>query len=303
MGGVVLAAGVTTKTTLNSLSAGTGTLTIMSGKVLSTTNMALAVTVNDLDIQGQGVINVSNATLSINSKYEGRTFGLGDISKDLNIDDDEFGQMISYQGLTIGSTISGSIAISGLTDSSTDRVGQITLKASKENRLVTFEEEPSSFNKGLTIIASSGIRFFESVTTKGTELRLDAGTGTLTVASLKTLLTTDRKVTLTADDLQLPGDLIAGTESISIGCTTGGRVMGVGLKKKFSISRSELGSITSNGLYIGGEVCGEFWVQGISHSNSNGISGIVTLAATRDDAWILFRGPNPNPTTLTPTLT
>ena len=288
-GGVVLEASLTTKTTTNILSAGTGTLTIMSGKELSTSNMALSITVNDLDIQGQGRINVDNATLAITSTYEGHTFGLGNLVKDLTMTDAELGQLNCLGGLTVGSHDSGNIFIAGLTDSSTDTVGVLTLVATKAFRMVTFQSEPSSFNKGMTIQASSGVQYTTSVVSKSSDVIIYAGTGTLTVTNTKALSTSDRKLTLTADDLYLEGDLSTGTAPIQMNCVTPGRVVGFGIKKKFSVSPKELQRVSSTGFYLGGDACGEFWVDGIKKEHSDGILGVLTLAATKDDAYILFR--------------
>ena len=119
-----------------------------------------------------------------------------------------------------------------------------------------------------------------------------AGDGTLSVAATKTVTSNNGDVTITAWDLDLDGQLTAGTRSI---CLHGAKILQtIGLGSTTSnmhISNSEVLRVTtSGGVMIGSVVSGLLTLNGISKTGSNSISPIVTLIADRDDQQILVTG-------------
>jgi hypothetical protein len=93
--------------------------------------------------------------------------------------------MTTAGGLTVGSSLTGSLLVDGISDGSSDKIATLTLIATKHTQLVTFKTTASSFNKGIVLQAMGGVVLSESVTTKNQPVLIRTGTGTLTVQSAK----------------------------------------------------------------------------------------------------------------------
>ena len=147
-------------------------------------------------------------------------------------------------------------------------------------------------HKGVVFTASNGIVLSSSLTTQGTPTTIDAGTGTLTLDNSKTLDTTDRLLTITADDVDFKGDSVdSGTAAMVINTWTSTHTIGLGVTTtNMDIDGAELEVLTtSGGLTIGSlGASSSITVTGITKANSDGITGIVTMLATVDDSKITF---------------
>ena len=101
----------------------------------------------------------------------------------MEILDGELGRLATEAGLTVGDITTGEIQLNGVTDTSSDAVGTITLVATKDATIIQFKTGASAFNKGIVMQAMGGVVLSASVTTKNLQTVLFAGTGTLTTDS------------------------------------------------------------------------------------------------------------------------
>ena len=90
----------------------TGTLTVVSSKVLSTGNNALFLSTDDIDIVG-GTLSSGTAATAINCTSNGHTVGVGLGTGQLRISQTEL-QSIRATGLTIGGKRCGSQSLRSL---------------------------------------------------------------------------------------------------------------------------------------------------------------------------------------------
>ena len=295
--GVTLGTSVTTKDAATHVSAGTGALTIENTFGLSSSNMQIELTVDDIDLQGSATLSAGTQTLQVVTTSVSRTIGLGDATRDMQITDTELGLFTATGGLTIGNSRNGSISVDGITLGSSDSFGTLTLKALKDTATgITFMDQASHFHKGITLQAQGGIDFADSVTTKFGSVILSAGFGSLTVAATKTFSTSNQALIITADDLTIEGNLITGTEGIILNCASADHTVGLGsnsasTSQQMAIDGTEFGFITCNGLSIGSiGQCGSQVIGNITSNQTQNIAGIVSLLAIRPGAGMAFRG-------------
>jgi hypothetical protein len=130
--------------------AGDGTLTIATGKTLTSNDGDMIVTA--FDIYMAGGFDTGTATLTIHGSKADQTIGLGGTSRDMWLEDVELGRL-QGEGLVIGSSTSGVITVDGAQSSLSLMV---TLVATGDNLRVVFENTGSTFD-GLTAIADDGI--------------------------------------------------------------------------------------------------------------------------------------------------
>jgi hypothetical protein len=120
-------------------------------------------------------------------------------------------------------------------------------------------------------------------------LDMDANTGFLTVAAGKHFANGNGLITITADDFDLVGGIGSGTGATTLLAKTNARTIGLGATpKQMHISGGELKSITATGLTIGSGVNNDISVHGITQKQSNPISDIVSLVATRSGQKVEF---------------
>jgi len=134
----------------------------------------------------------------------------------------------------------------------------------------------------LTLNADNGININDSLTTAGTTVinadTTGLGAGDLTIASGSTVSTTGNALNITADDIDLLGNLSSGVAATTITDSDGG---GIGLgdtavTNGLNLSGSELERIAA--AYLELETAGSITVDDISAVNSNNV-GAVTLDA------------------------
>ena len=213
--------------------------------------------------------------------------------KDLTLEGAEFNRISALGGMRVGSSLSGDVFVGGVEDFQSDAVGRLVLHALRAEHKVVFDEVFSVFNKGITVQSAAGIVLEESLTTKGSVTYLSTGTGTLTVAEYKGLSTTNQKLIVTADDLDLRGSaqLSTGNTLLVVECTTAGHLVGLGGQAKdMTISGLELQLVTAEGITIGGATCGPQTVTGITTQNGQYLTGVISLLAVRDQAYVEFTG-------------
>ena len=270
------------------VAAGDGTFTVIATKALSTANGDLLLTAWDIDLPGD--LDTGTKSISVHGAKVGQSLGFG-VSQNMHLTDDELSHITSTSGLTFGGSLSGNLHVSGITDTSSDSVATITLLATKHAALVQFDTAASVFNKGILVQAMGGVVVSTDVTTTSSQTVMQTGTGTMTVASGAQLSTSSNLLTLTIDDISLTGAISTGTTTVVVECTTAGRTIGLGsAPAELMFGDAELGQITATGMTVGGTNCGSQTVTGITETNSDGISTILTLLASRDDAQVTFTG-------------
>jgi hypothetical protein len=216
-----------------------------------------------------------------------QTIGFGAAPADMQITDDEMGRMTSLNGLTVGNSRNGDITVNGLTVANTDTVGTLTLVALRSARKTTFTGTDSAF-QGLTVQAAQGINAAASISTAVYEPTLNAGSGTLTLASSVAVTSSNQFVTITANDVVLQGNLITGTGTTLV---TAGTFVTVGLgtdSETLNIhtpSDLELQRIQSKGMQVGGLVNQNIKIVGVVPTT---ITNIITLLAQADDQKLQF---------------
>ena len=187
--------------------------------------------------------------------------------------DAEVGRMTAVGGMTVGQPVLNKVIVA-TTDGNTDTVGTITLIATPAAGAVSFNSA-STFNKGITVQAMIGISLSQSLTTKNTPTVLSAGTAALTIKATFSLDTTNQLLVVTANDVDFSGTAVStGTGAVTLSCYVSGRTLGVGSGSgQFSLSGNEMGVITSNGMTMGGPLCGSQTVTGVNRNVVSNIPG------------------------------
>lgn len=295
--GIAIEANLTTQLLPVVLDTGAAALSIAQWQLFSTSGQALQLTTNDIDMVGSRGIDASGATIRILTKDEDRAIGLGETPQAFHLSDSELGSITATGGLTIGSSLTGSISVDGVTESSCDEVGGLTLIATREERYVQFVSAASVFNKGITIQAAAGLDLEVGMTVKASATTLEVGPSEVSIRSGAFLHAEDQDIAITLDDLRLheSATVQVGNGTISLRCATTAQPVGIGNGlasyppvSQFHISDDELQQISARGLVVGGETCGSFTVDAIDAADSAGISGIVTLATVVDDSSVHF---------------
>jgi len=157
MGGVTLSQSVVTKSSQTTLRAGTGTLTIMSTKSLSTTNQDLFMTSDDFDIQTGVMLDAGTGVVTVGTETA-RTVGAGTNTEQMNLDLLEI-QRIQARGLTVGGGVSASLSVlvEGVTSDASSGIFEfVKFVAAIDDSKVTFAGSASTFS-ALGAQADNGI--------------------------------------------------------------------------------------------------------------------------------------------------
>jgi hypothetical protein len=151
----------------------------------------------------------------------------------------------------------------------------------------------------LTLSARTGIYITDTMaaSANGERVVMDADTdqtasGTLTVASTKTITSNKSDVIITAWDVDIAGEITAGDQAMSIHGAYSAQTIGLGAvsSTNMKISDGELGRLTAtgNGLNIGTSHSGSINVIGVTASNSDTLTR-VDLVATKSSKTISFQ--------------
>ena len=266
---------------------GSGAFTVNFGVTTSTSDSPIYVIASDMEIEGN--IDAGNGKIVV-SPTHGNRLGLGAVSKDMHLSDAELGR-ISSRAIQIGSSTAGPMYIDRITDH--PEIGSVDLIATHPVGLVEFAAGPAgvSFGAGCNVAAMAGIKIMTDFQSYGQRVVLSSGTGTLTVAATKSMLTTNQPLTITADDIDLQSDsaVSSGTESTKVQCFTPGQTVGLGgALRQLSLSGVDLQRIVTDGFSVGGGNCGTLTVTGMTPDNTGQVTGLVSLQATRDDTQVVF---------------
>ena len=187
---------VTAKNLDTIISAGTGTMTIVSLMTLSTTNQHLTITSDDMVLQGNVAVGQNRLKYATTSA---RTIGIGTTTLEVDWDAAEFASVAS-SGLTIGSGgINKSIKVVNIHHAiSNNTVGTVTLIATADDSSVQFITSASTFY-GLAAQADNGIDIAVGLTATVGILYMDADKDDASDASDK--VTVVASVALTAETI------------------------------------------------------------------------------------------------------
>jgi hypothetical protein len=248
MGGVVLSESVTTKSTELLINGGTGSLTIVATKVLSSTNQMLTLTVDDFDFQGHGSLTTGSALLSVTCTTGATTMGIGRISRELTLSGSELA-FIAANGTLIGGSTFGVATVSGIEQSHSMQIDEtLTLLLNRDDAQVTFAEVSSTFNT-LAVQADDGISIVASLATVVGDLWLDGDYDDSSSNDSRNDIQTGHQVTVTANK-QLVLEASSGGVHIHGDSTLRARA-GIWLHEHLHGDR---GSIVINADYAGDQV-------------------------------------------------
>jgi hypothetical protein len=190
-GGIVLSESVTTTTSTTYLQTRTGTLTVVSGKTLSTTNQLLMLSVDDIDIQGD--IETGTNYINLETYTDERLVGVGIVTSPTDADlvtgtrrrlvhattaPAEYGAIVGHipraqlllggldlehitaTGMVVGGLQCGTQFVSGVTAANSNNIDDIlTLFANEDNEKIYFKDVASTFN-ALSAQADDGVSVY-----------------------------------------------------------------------------------------------------------------------------------------------
>ena len=137
-------------------SEGDGTLTVQTAKTITSNKSDVTITAWDIDLDGS--LTAGTLAISIHGAKVSQTIGIGaSLSQNMEILDGELGRLATEAGLTMGDITTGEIQLNGVTDTSSDAVGTITLVATKDATIIQFKTGASAFNKGIVMQAMGGV--------------------------------------------------------------------------------------------------------------------------------------------------
>ena len=102
---------------------GDGTLTVQTGKTITTSNGIVTITAWDMDMDGS--VTAGTDQLVVHGAVATQTFGLGDAGANMHVEDGELGRMTASGGLTMGSSTTGSIEVDAVSFNNSDTTVEI----------------------------------------------------------------------------------------------------------------------------------------------------------------------------------
>jgi len=145
------------------INAGSGVITLSSGKQLSTSHSSLVLIADGIDIQGSSV-DCGSSTMQLAPFTRNVSVALGDSSGQFALSATEI-SVLSAAGLTVGmSHSSGSIRISNISNTSSIGIAMLTLLATVDDSQIIFEPTASTF-QSLAVQANNGIVISGDLTT------------------------------------------------------------------------------------------------------------------------------------------
>ena len=163
--------------------------------------------------------------------------------------------------------------------------GNITLQATNAITIST-DVNLSTAGATFTATANNDINVNANLTTNGADITLTAdadasGAGDLTISASQTVTSGNSNINITANDIDISGNIAGGTGTTTILVSDGGAVMlGGGGSSDMTIAASELQNITVTNLVIGDATNGDIQIKNIAATNSDNV-GTVTLNATK----------------------
>merc|ERR1712086_577445 len=145
------------------INAGSGVITLSSGKQLSTSHSSLVLIADGIDIQGSSV-DCGSSTMQLAPFTRNVSVALGDSSGQFALSATEI-SVLSAAGLTVGMSHSGgSIRISNISNTSSIGIAMLTLLATVDDSQIIFEPTASTF-QSLAVQANNGIVISGDLTT------------------------------------------------------------------------------------------------------------------------------------------
>jgi hypothetical protein len=144
-------------------SPGDGSLTVATGKVVTSNDCDLTITAWDIDLDGS--MTAGAKTLSIHGAKVAQTIGIGAVSKDMHISSSELQKMSSTGGVTIGAGNGGDVTVAGVEAAHSQHLSAIvTLAAIRDDHKVEFSGTGATFNS-VSVQADNGAYFIGDVST------------------------------------------------------------------------------------------------------------------------------------------
>jgi hypothetical protein len=176
--GVVLLDDMTTTATNSPLvmdvdyeSEGDGTLTVWTGKTVTSNKSDVTITAWDVDLDGS--LTAGTKTLSIHESSASQSVSLGWTGGNMHLHAMELIKITALDGFLLGAFSSGTITVNGITEPDSDTVQPlVSLIAKDDNDQVVFATNPSTFD-ALMAQADNGIHVQVDVTTDVGILTLD----------------------------------------------------------------------------------------------------------------------------------
>jgi hypothetical protein len=268
---------------------GVGSLIVRSGVSIDSSNSPVRIKAAGLLLDGS--INAGTSLIELEATKPNQTMNVGGATTNWSLSDTELGRLTAHSGLTVGSSVSGTIIVTNVSDSNSATIGTLTLKATGVNQEINFTSAPSEFNKGIVVQASGMVTIAQAVTTKQSSTLLSAGTGTVSVAAGVVLSTSHQHLTVRADDFEVDSSAQINTGNASCVVVTQSALSmalgdpGTGLH----LSASELQSIVAGGLTIGSAgVNTGIVVSGVTATATDSVPNVMTLLAVVDNSQISF---------------
>jgi len=177
-GGLIILNDMTTQTSNKPLvmdtdfeSEGDGTLTVWTGKTVTSNKSDVTITAWDVDMGGS--LTAGTRTLCIHGSKVEQTIGLGGTAKDLHITGPELQRITATGGVILGGDTGGSITVNGITQAHSDYLlPLVTLVAKHDDAQVAFDTVGSTFY-AIEVQADNGIIVERALNTDTGSLYLD----------------------------------------------------------------------------------------------------------------------------------
>jgi trimeric autotransporter adhesin len=183
-----------------------GLFSVTVAGIILTNNNTLSITADDIDLQGTLNAGLSDITVLVS---DNGTIGFGNTSGDMTIDGSEL-QNIFAANLILGSTTNGNITIDGISAANSDNVDTITINSGGN---IDFVNNDSVFN-ALNIHAVTDINVNTNLETDTGNFVAIADFENNTIGDFNlgtgTTLTSALDIDITAENVNLNGDMVAG---------------------------------------------------------------------------------------------
>ena len=152
--------------------------------------MAVSTNGNDLNVTAAnislpGTASITTGTFELQTATVGTGIGLGSGAGGMTLSGTEL-QDITATSLNIGGANTGTITVSGVSQTNSANIGLVTLNAASGGSSVIFSGTASTF-QALSASANTGISVQKNVTTKAGDLTLNGGSGNITFNAAVTM--------------------------------------------------------------------------------------------------------------------
>ncbi|MEA1937657.1 MAG: filamentous hemagglutinin N-terminal domain-containing protein, partial [Pseudomonadota bacterium] len=269
---------------------GSGDFIITSSGSLEHSSGNLNIRSVDVDIQGALTLTGSEAEIIIDRRSPG-DIRVGDVSDAVGVmvvDNDELA-LISAEELCIGDTNTQDIEVNGVTAAATANIDYLDLEASAAGGIVVFETAASIFSGSLDVVAYTDIEVEVDITTNGITIfdadddDSDAEIGIFSVDPGVTIKTNNNDLAIFAGDMDLQGNLDAGTAGIAFGQSQDSTIgIGQAAGQTLTISNAELARVTGGSMVV--LASSHITIDGVARTDVDGISNDISFGPDDDIA-------------------